>query len=259
MTLQSLWRNPWQSQWQQTTQATAIPVAGPSPSRRRRLAAAVAAFVEGVAGSVVWRLVPSGAQTRHALATGESDSLNSHSGAEPESLESFEAFFREHERAIFTYLYRVTGDEQTAYDLSQETFVRAWQRYERIRGYERPAAWLFHVATNLALNERRNRASAIRNAAALDAEHEPATSDNAWRRAERAAERDAIREALAALPARQRAALVLREVQGFSGEEVAAALGVSLAAAKMLLSRAREQFRRHYRSAEEEPREEEPR
>ena len=53
-------------------------------------------------------------------------------------LPSFEAFFRRHERNIFGYLWRMTGDEQAAYDLSQETFVRAWQHFDRIASYERP-------------------------------------------------------------------------------------------------------------------------
>ena len=43
---------------------------------------------------------------------------------------------------FFGYLWRVTGEEQTAYDLSQETFVRAWQHFRTIKSYERPDAWL---------------------------------------------------------------------------------------------------------------------
>ncbi len=227
----------------QTTRAPAVPGRG----ARRRGARSLAAFT----WTFSWRLTPSTTPSRHAFETGsgEARATEASPSLAPGDLHSFEAFFREHERAIFTYLYRITGDEQTAYDLSQETFVRAWQRYERIRGYERPVAWLFRVATNLALNERRNRTSPARNTVALDGEHDPASSDHAWR----TAERDAIREALQAMPTRQRAALVLREVYGLSGEEVAAALSVSHAAAKMLLSRAREQFRRYY-SAKEEPR-----
>ncbi len=164
------------------------------------------------------------------------------------SAPDFEAFFRQHEQAIFNYLYRMTGDEQAAYDLSQETFLRAWRRYNRIRGYERPLAWLFRVATNLALNHQRDHMSLVRTALSLDADLDPAGSDPSWR----FAERDAIREVLLAMPPRQRAALALREVYGFSGEEVASALGISHAAAKMLLSRARAQFRAQYHK--EEPR-----
>ncbi len=178
---------------------------------------------------------------------GEQPTVDARAASTPGDLPSFEEFFREHERAIFSYLYRMTGDEQAAYDLSQETFVRAWQRYDRIRGYEQPVAWLFRVATNLALNHRRGRASPVRATLSLDGAPDPALSDPSWR----FAERDAIRETLLALPTRQRAALVLREVYGLSGEDVATALGISHGAAKMLLSRAREQFRVQYKGKDE--------
>lgn len=168
------------------------------------------------------------------------------SASDDSSASNFEAFFRAHEQAIFSYLCRMLGDEQVAYDLSQETFVRAWRRYGRLQGYERPRAWLFRVATNLALNHQRDHASPVRTALSLDGNLDPAGSDPSWG----FAERDAIREALLALSPRQRAALALREVYGFSGEEVAAALGISHAAAKMLLSRAREQFRVQYHKEE---------
>jgi RNA polymerase sigma-70 factor, ECF subfamily len=197
----------------------------------------------------VLRLLDGGPPTKVTLASqpGERSALDARAASAPGDLPSFEAFFREHQRAIFSYLYRMTGDEQAAYDLSQETFVRAWQRFDRIRGYEQPAAWLFRVATNLALNDRRGRASPVRATLSLDADMDPAGSDPSWR----FAERDAIREALLAMPPRQRAALVLREVYGLSGEDVAATLGISSGAAKMLLSRAREQFRVQYRGKDE--------
>src|SRR5258708_17376205 len=59
----------------------------------------------------------------------------------------FEAFFRQHERAIFTYLWRMTGDEQAAYDLSQETFLPAWRPFERVLGSQLPGGRLFRFAT----------------------------------------------------------------------------------------------------------------
>jgi len=69
----------------------------------------------------------------------------------------FEAFFRLHHQDIFAYLWRLTGDEQAAYDLSQETFIRAWQRFTTLQRYDHPAGWLFRVATNLALKHLRHR------------------------------------------------------------------------------------------------------
>lgn len=183
------------------------------------------------------------ATSAHTSGSGQSDPL-----ARPQDAD-FAAFFQRFERDIFTYLWRVTGDEQAAYDLSQETFLRAWQHFAKVSAYDRPRAWLFRIATNLALNYQRGRSTRA-GFPALEAETgHPASSDPAWR----LAERDLVRQTLLELAPRQRAGLVLREVYGLTCEEVAQALGVSHAAAKMLLCRARKQFRERYRREEAQP------
>jgi RNA polymerase sigma-70 factor (ECF subfamily) len=164
------------------------------------------------------------------------------------ALPAFEAFFRRHEREIFGYLWRMTGDEQAAYDLSQETFVRAWQHFDRIASYDRPGAWLFRVATNLALTHQRRAAAPVGAAQSFSTGIDPSISDPSWR----LAESDDVRATLLALPPQQRAALALREVYGFSCAEVAETLGITLAAAKMTLSRARDAFRARYTRQEEQ-------
>lgn len=169
--------------------------------------------------------------------------------AVPSHAAGFETFFRQFERDIFGYLWRVTSEEQAAYDLSQEAFLRAWQQFPRVSAYDRPRAWLFRVATNLALNYLRGRAAQPDARLDVDAVERFASSDPAWR----LAERDQVRQILGALPPRYRAALVLREVYGLSCEDVAQALGASRAAAKMLLCRAREAFRERYLLEEERP------
>lgn len=152
----------------------------------------------------------------------------------------FESFYQRHARDVFGYLWRLCGDEQMANDLTQEVFFRAWRQFEKLQRYERPEAWLFRVATNLALNERRHQrvvgpVSTLRG-------HERAAGDHAAQLAERAA----LRSALEGLPVQQRAAFILREVYGHSCAEIAEMLGVSQAAAKMTLSRARERLRSLY-------------
>jgi RNA polymerase sigma-70 factor (ECF subfamily) len=153
--------------------------------------------------------------------------------------QEFESFFRAHEPAVSGFLYRMVGDTHSASDLSQETFFRAWQRFPQIRSYHRPEAWLFRVATNLALQHLRQRAAPIGWANALDAQFEPSESDPG----RRFAVRDLVCETLLELPPRPRALLVLREAYGFTAEEAASALGMSLTAAKVALWRARTQFR----------------
>jgi RNA polymerase sigma-70 factor (ECF subfamily) len=155
----------------------------------------------------------------------------------------FEAFFREHEGRVFGYLLRMTGDEHAAHDLSQETFVRAWRHFARIAAYESPLGWLLRVATNLALTARRRGGLPGASPGALpDGDDEPAFTDPA----QRIVEVDAVQRVLLDLAPRQRAALVLREVYGLNCDEVGRALGVSRDAAKMLLLRARQQFRARY-------------
>ncbi|HKV86125.1 MAG TPA: RNA polymerase sigma factor [Ktedonobacterales bacterium] len=165
-------------------------------------------------------------------------------------LREFEPFFHAHQRDIFTYLWRMTGDEQAAYDLTQETFLRAWRHFAKVRDYERPGGWLFRVATHLALNHLRGRATALGKAVSLDtltiANGVTAVATSADY-ASHIADADTVRRALMGIAPRHRAALVLREVYGFSCEEVAVALGVSTGAAKTLLWRARSDFRDRYR------------
>src|SRR6185437_8321684 len=210
----------------------------------------------GRIGRALWRnadLTEITGAPEHTLASASSADADvadaRHDAASARQLPSFEAFFRRHERDIFGYLWRMTGDEQAAYDLSQETFVRAWQHFDRIASYERPGGWLFRVATNLALTHQKRAAAPVGAAQPFSMGDDPSISDPAWR----LAESEAIRATLLALPPQQRAALVLREVCGFSCAEVAEALGITLAAAKMTLSRGREAFRARYTREEQQP------
>src|SRR5258708_17970371 len=140
-----------------------------------------------------------------------------------------ELFIRAHERPILNYLWRMTGDEDTAHDLAQEGFLRAWQRFETIRTYDQPRSWLFRVATNLAPTHLKRRSLLGGPPEMLDEERGPATSDPAWR----LAERDLVRQVLLQLSPKRRAALGLREGYGLSAAEAGRALGLSEGAGRM--------------------------
>ena len=160
----------------------------------------------------------------------------------PASNTDYERFIHEHERVILNYLWRMTGDEETAHDLTQEVFLRAWQRFETVRTYEQPLSWLFRVATNLALTYLKRRSLSAWSHTQLDENGGPATSDPAWH----LAESDLVRDILLQLSPERRAALVLREVYGLSAAEVGNILGISQNAVSMALHRARRQFRDLY-------------
>ena len=155
--------------------------------------------------------------------------------------ETFEAFFRQFEPRITGYLWRMVNDEGIAADLCQETFLRAWQHFAEVRAAQHASSWLFRVATNLALNEIRRRSSRIGGATPIG-DDDPAGSDPSVR----FVERDYVQHILAELPPKQRALLILREVQGIPFDEVGTLLGMSHDAAKMALCRARVQFRDRY-------------
>ncbi len=155
----------------------------------------------------------------------------------------YERLIRQYERQLLNYLWRMTGDEHGAYDLTQEVFLRAWQRFDALSSYEQPRSWLFRVATNLALTHLKRRSRQDESLSTLEEEHEPVGGDPAWR----LAESDLVRRTLLQLSPKRRAALVLREVYELTSKEVGHALSMSGASVRMALHRGREQFRELYR------------
>jgi RNA polymerase sigma-70 factor, ECF subfamily len=171
------------------------------------------------------------------------------SSSMPANSSAFEAFFWRYERQITAYLCRMIGDEQAASDLCQETFFRAWQHFEQIREGTEGRGWLFRTATNLALHHLRHQRA--HPSVLLDDALLPGASDPGGR----VIEQDLINQTLQRLTPPQRSALLLHEVYGLECDQIGKMLGVSRAAVKMALWRAREQFRVHYlreRSASDE-------
>lgn len=185
---------------------------------------------------IAWQLIAQSAGDAQASAAQPADALEGAISVD------CERFIRAHERQILNYLWRMTGDEQMAQDLTQEVFLRAWQRFETIRDYDQPRSWLFRVATNLALTQLKRRSLLGGQPRILDEERDPAASDPA----RRLAESDLVRRVLLQLSPQRRGALVLREVYGMSAAEVGHILGISDTAVRMALHRARKQFREFY-------------
>ncbi|MDE3229898.1 MAG: sigma-70 family RNA polymerase sigma factor [Chloroflexota bacterium] len=169
---------------------------------------------------------------------------------------TFDQFYLRHEQPLYGYLRRLLPSHEIAVEIAQETFFRAWRHFGALSGYERPEAWLYRVATNLAISHLRRRrplslSSLLASPNATDDELSGADSIASPLDVEgQAAERDTIGGVLGALPARQRAALLLAAAQGQTTDEIAAALDVSPANARKILSRARERFRRLYDEAQ---------
>ena len=140
-----------------------------------------------------------------------------------------------HRTALTAHCYRMLGSPFDAEDAVQETMVRAWRSLHRFDGRASLRTWLYRIATNVcldALSDRARRPSA-------DVQAIPADGDPLELTMLRQRPRLAFVAALQHLPARQRAALLLTEVVGWSAAEVAECLDMSVAAVNSALQRAR--------------------
>jgi RNA polymerase sigma-70 factor, ECF subfamily len=173
----------------------------------------------------------------------------------------FEAFVLHNEQALYLYLRRVLASEEGARDIAQEAFVRAWLHFETIRAYDRPDAWLFRIATNLALSALRRREAQtftqLLRQGQTDDHASPARETGALLTDRddvelRVVERDVIDRVLRSLPGRQRPALLLRALVGLPVEDIAQTLDVSVANVYQLLSRGAKRFRERYEAAQRE-------
>ncbi|MBL8803767.1 MAG: RNA polymerase sigma factor [Planctomycetes bacterium] len=164
---------------------------------------------------------------------------------------AFDAFVERHGADVFRYARWVAGDETDAEDVLQQTFLDAWNAAGDARAENGARAWLVSIARRNALRVSSRRGAAREQsleelgelAGFGDPEHTP-------ERVARAAEqRGLVEDALAALEPEEREILVLRDVEELPGASVAELLGLSLAAQKSRLHRARlrlaAQLRRH--------------
>jgi RNA polymerase sigma-70 factor, ECF subfamily len=156
----------------------------------------------------------------------------------------------EHERMVFQLALNLLGDREEALEVSQEVFLRVFRTLHRFRGQSALRTWIFRIVVNQARNRqrwwrRRHQADQV----SLDEhmelhgdvpERDGTTPDRALHRKE-VAER--LWAALEALPFDERTAIVLREVDGLSYDEIAFSLGVTLGTVKARLTRARQALR----------------
>ncbi|HEU4657934.1 MAG TPA: sigma-70 family RNA polymerase sigma factor [Capillimicrobium sp.] len=146
---------------------------------------------------------------------------------------TIEAIFHEQRRPLLRRLHRMVGDPETAADLCQETFVRAWRKAPREATADQHRRWLHRTASNLAIDELRRRR--LRDHAPLD--HERWGRDDAS-----VADRLHAREALERLAPHERLVLLLRFEAGLSHRELGALLDISEEAARKRVERARAAF-----------------
>jgi RNA polymerase sigma-70 factor (ECF subfamily) len=161
----------------------------------------------------------------------------------------------EHQRMVYQLSFNLLGDHNEALDLSQEVFLRVFRTIHSFRGQSALRTWIFRIVVNQARNRqrwwrRRHRSQQvsldehIRDHGDFPEQNNGSSPDRLLGQKE-VAER--LRTALDHLPFDQKTALVLREIDGLSYEEIGFSLGVAVGTVKSRLARARESLRAELR------------
>jgi RNA polymerase sigma-70 factor (ECF subfamily) len=172
--------------------------------------------------------------------------------------EAFRELIRRYERPVFSLVFRMVRDRETAEDLAQETFIKVLNHIDRYRPEFKLSSWLFKIANNVAIDHLRRRqldtVSMEGSPHAATASEIEATSFDIESRQETALEElesrelgTAIERAIAGLRPEYRSCILLRHVEGRSYEEIAAMLDLPLGTVKTYIHRARHELRRALR------------
>jgi RNA polymerase sigma factor (sigma-70 family) len=155
---------------------------------------------------------------------------------EPPALSAggFDGFFEAEHLRLLRALYLITGDLGDAEELLQEAFLKVWERWNRVRVMDSPVGYLYRTALNASRSRRRRRVVEARHTS------RPEQPPDALAEVD---ERDLVLRALAALPVRQRAALVLTVYLGCSNQEAGRLLSVEEVTVRSLVSHARATLR----------------
>jgi RNA polymerase sigma-70 factor (ECF subfamily) len=168
---------------------------------------------------------------------------------------AFEEWVADRSGEIYGLLFRLTENSEEARDLTQETFLRAFQSIGRFRGEADLRTWIYRIAINQARNRwrwwrRRRRDSTVSLDASQGQINQPLiatlveTSENPEQQTLAHEREVALRAALQKLGVSYRETVILRDIEGFTYEEIAATLGINVGTVKSRLARGRQELRR---------------
>ena len=145
--------------------------------------------------------------------------------------DAFDVIVEQHRRAVYQVCYRFVSNHEDASDLSQEAFVRAWRGLKNFKGQSQLSTWLYRIAVNVCLNKVSLKAPATEPIDSIEQFEDRRTENprSVLLREERAA---TVRQAIAGLPNKQRATLILRAYHDMSHQQIADVLGSSVGAVK---------------------------
>jgi RNA polymerase sigma-70 factor (ECF subfamily) len=153
--------------------------------------------------------------------------------------DAFEQLYRLHAGRVYALCLRMAGDAVEARRLTQDVFVRAWERLSSFRGESAFSSWLHRLAVNVVLADRRAAGRRLRRVVtSSDAPAHDGATGGDW-----TPERLDLEEAIAALPPGARAVFVLYDIEGYGHEEIAAMTGIAVGTSKAQLHRARRLLR----------------
>ena len=161
-------------------------------------------------------------------------------------LDAFEALVQIHQHRIYALALRMTGSEEDAKDMAQEALLRIYRKLPDFRAEANFGTWVYRVTVNVCIDElrRRKRREQLSTEALSDSGLElssrEATPEEAVLQGEEGRQ---LQEAILRLPEDQRAAVVLRDVQGLSYEQVAESLQINVNTVKSRISRGRRRLR----------------
>jgi len=172
---------------------------------------------------------------------------------------TFEELFERYQSMIFNLAYQILGDREEALDVAQEVFLAIYRKMDTFRGESSLKTWIYRIAVRRAANRfrwwnrlRRRGTVSLEEHLSRNPERELTWDLTSKARSPEEAlllqeEREGVKQMLNALPLQQRIAVIMRDIEGLSYEEIAESLNVSLGTIKSRIARGREILKHHLR------------
>jgi RNA polymerase sigma-70 factor, ECF subfamily len=171
---------------------------------------------------------------------------------------TFEELFERYNSMVFNLAYQILGEREEALDVAQEVFLAIYQKMDAFRGESSLKTWIYRIAVRRAVNRFRWWNRLRRRGTVSLEEHlsKSPESELSWNLTSRAKspedalllqeEREKVKRMLLELPLHQRIAVIMRDIEGLSYEEIAESLNVSLGTIKSRIARGRKILKQHF-------------
>ena len=160
--------------------------------------------------------------------------------------DAFEKLVRPHEKMMYALAFRMCGNAEDAKDCLQDSMLRIFRSLPSFRGESTLSTWFYRIVTNTCLDNHRRKK--VRRAESLEALSEAGwnpgdTAPSPHQQAENASLKAALSRGISSLSPEIRSAVVMRDIQGFSYEEISDVLDINIGTVKSRISRGREKLR----------------